>query len=82
MDKKTQILKEIEYIFRHELGDSNLQISFTSSPDSIEKWDSINNLVLISAIEEKYNIIFSADSIFDIKNIGDIVDYIYENVSV
>lgn len=79
MDKKEQILEEIESIFKRELKDPGLEISYDSSVDSIEKWDSITNLVLISAIEEKFNIIFSVDAIFTMENVGDIVNYIYLN---
>jgi acyl carrier protein len=78
MDKE-QILKEIEYIFRRELDDENLSINTESSPGSVEKWDSITNLVLISGIEEKFNLTFSVDAIFSMNTVGDLVDYIYTN---
>ncbi len=79
MDKKAEILKEIESIFRRELDSYGLKISYNSSAASVEKWDSITNLILISAIEEKFNVTFSVDAIFTMENVGDMVDYIYLN---
>jgi acyl carrier protein len=76
MDRKALILKEIESIFRKELEDESLQLTNESSAHSVEKWDSITNLSLISAIEGKFNIIFPIDFIFNAGNIGDFCDYI------
>ena len=45
----------------------------------MEKWDSISNLILISAIEEKFNVVFPLDFIFKAENVGDLCDYIMEN---
>ena len=75
------ILKEVELIFRQELGDEHLVINYDSSPGSVEKWDSINNLSLINAIEEKYNISFPIEVIFKINSVKDICDFIIENKS-
>jgi len=79
MDKKEQILAQVEQIFQKELNDENLQITFESSANTIEQWDSINNLILISAIEEKFNISFPIDVIFSANNVGDLINYIAEN---
>jgi len=81
MDEKKRILDEIAEIFKKELDDSNLNISYDSSPKSVEKWDSITNLVLISAIEEKFNIVFPVEFIFSAENVGDLCDYIVKNAS-
>lgn len=81
MDKRDSILREMVIIFRKELEDPDLQISYSSSADTVEKWDSVTNLVLISAVEDKFGIIFSVDSIFEIRSIGDMVDYIVKSTS-
>ena len=81
MDKKQQILQQVEQIFRKELNDESLQITFDSSANTVEQWDSINNLVLISAIEEQFNISFSIEVIFSANNVGDLINYIADNTS-
>jgi acyl carrier protein len=79
MDKKELILKEIESIFRKELEDESLRITNDSSAHSVEKWDSITNLSLISALEEKFSIVFPIDFIFTAGNVGDFCNYISEH---
>lgn len=82
MEKREYILHEIELIFRKELEDENLTVTYESSADSVEKWDSISNLLLISAIEERFNITFPIEFIFKAENVGDLCDYILENAVI
>ena len=82
MDRKNIILKQLTLIFQKELEDENLQLNFESSPKSIERWDSLNNLVLITAIEKEFKLEFSIDAIFELNKVGDIVEYLYKNSSV
>lgn len=81
MDKKELILKQVEQIFRKELNDESLQVTLESSANTIDQWDSINNLVLISAIEERFNISFPIEIIFSANNVGDLINYIAENLA-
>ena len=76
MNYRDEALKEIMGIFRRELGDENLLIDFASSPGSIEKWDSINNLMLLNRIEEAFGVSFPTEVIFKIETVGDICDYL------
>jgi len=55
-----------------EINSNNLNRA--SSVGKVENWDSIHQLMLITAIEEKYKISFPEDSLFDMISIGDIVD--------
>lgn len=82
MDRREHILNEITLIFRKELEDEHLEVSYDSSASSIEKWDSITNLVLISSIEERFNIVFPIDFIFAAENVGDLCDFILENAAI
>ena len=82
MDRKNIILKQLTLIFQKELEDENLQLNLESSPKSVERWDSLNNLVLITAIEKEFKLEFSIDAIFELNNVGDIVEYLYKNSSV
>lgn len=76
MSKREQVLGEVQEIFRRELEIPSLNLSFSSSPDSIEGWNSVTNLLLINAIEEKYQTSLPIDVIFKLNTVGDICDYI------
>ncbi len=82
MDSKEEILADLTQIFRRELGDDNLVLDYSSSAKTVEKWDSINNLMIISSIEEKYQIEFDIDFIFKAENVGDMCDYILQHSSL
>ena len=48
------------------------KINNDSSPDNIEMWDSLVQLALVLAIEQKYKITLEIQEIFLIMNVGDI----------
>jgi acyl carrier protein len=41
------------------------EINENSSPDNIEKWDSLNQMNLIVSLEEEFNIVFTDDDIIE-----------------
>jgi acyl carrier protein len=67
-----QIFNEVSDICKKVFNNNYLIITHDSSADSIESWDSITNLFLIDAIEEKFNFKFTLDEIMNAQNIGDI----------
>ena len=82
MTLREKILIVVGEIIKRELGNETLEINFESSTDSVEKWDSINNIIIISSIEEHFNITFPIEIIFSSKNVGDLCDYIVNNSGV
>ena len=82
MGTREEILRKIEEIFKTELEDDSMQITYESSTNNVDKWDSMNNLIIISAIEKEFNISFPLDVIFDAKNVGDLCDYILSQSNV
>ena len=49
------------------------QINDSSSPDSIEDWDSLRHMSLILALEEEFGIQFEEEQITEILGVGLIV---------
>ena len=70
MDK---ILNIISNIF--EIDDPSI-IDMEMTPDEIESWDSLSQLLLINSIEEEFEIVLEIEEIFSIMKIGDIYDVI------
>ena len=48
------------------------EISDNSGPESIERWDSFNALVLVDELESEFKIKFTVDEITDVSTIADI----------
>ena len=44
------------------------EITEDTSPDNIEKWDSLNHMNLILAIEQAFDVSFEPDEIIDMLN--------------
>ena len=65
-----KILKLISNVF--EIDSSIIDMEMT--PDEIESWDSLTQLLLINSIEEEFEIVLEIEEIFSIMKIGDIYD--------
>jgi acyl carrier protein len=78
MEKKELILNKITQIFRENLDEPGLVLNYSSSADDVAKWDSINNLVLLTEIESFFEITFPIDIILNARNVGDLCDYVAE----
>ena len=58
-----EIFTKVQIIISSILGISRDEIDINSSPHSVKKWDSVNHLNIILAIEEEFNAKFSKDEI-------------------
>jgi acyl carrier protein len=54
-------------IFQH-LG----PLSPTTSPDHVEKWDSLHHIALIRELEAVFSLSLSMDEMMEIRSVGDI----------
>ncbi len=48
------------------------EITDETSPDTVATWDSFNALLLVTALENEFNVKFTAGDIVGVKNVGDI----------
>ena len=67
------LLEQVNEIFKEVLENATLQINLETSGQDIENWDSLNHVMLIAAIENKYNIACELDEMINFKNVGDIL---------
>lgn len=51
-------------------------LSATTSPETLENWDSVHHLNLVLALEEKFSIEFSPEEIDQMRDIGKIVSLV------
>ena len=62
---EAKIKEVISNIFGTPLNEINGQ----SSPDTIENWDSINHMKLITALEEEFDVEFTDEQILEMQNV-------------
>jgi len=49
------------------------RITSSSSPETVEAWDSVQHLNLVLALEEKFHLLLLPEEIEQMKTIGDVV---------
>lgn len=65
-------MSELKKLIADFFGVDIKKITDNTTQNDIEKWDSLNSLLLIDEIERKYNIKISIDEIIEINNVLDI----------
>lgn len=75
---KAEILAKIETIFQKVFNDSTLHITEESNANTVDKWDSLHHITLLSMIQEDFGITLDIDEVISIENIGDIVKILDE----
>ena len=74
--EKTDILKQVQDIFRDILDDENIILSDASTAEDMEDWDSLTHIQLIKAIEKNFSIRFTSREILSWNNVGEMLDCI------
>jgi acyl carrier protein len=74
MDRK-EITDKTLVIFRKIFG-NQANINENSSAGEIEKWDSLNHILLIQELEKAFEIKFDLFEIIDLKDVQGIIGYI------
>ena len=52
------------------------QITAESSPETLERWDSVQHLNLVLQLEQQFNVPFEPEEMDRMKNIGAVVDLV------
>jgi acyl carrier protein len=75
------LLPEIQEIFRDIFDDPSLVITRDSKASTVEDWDSLAHVNLVTAIEKRYKIRFALGELQELKNVGDMIDLIQEKLA-
>jgi acyl carrier protein len=75
MDRK-EITEKTLTVFRNIFG-FQANITEKSSAGEIDKWDSLNHILLIQELEKAFEIKFDLFEIIDLKDVKGIVEYIF-----
>ena len=70
---KILLLKKLEKVLQDFFKNKELKIKNNTKIKDIKKWDSLNHIKIIVMLEKKFNIKFSGDQVYNVKNINDIL---------
>ena len=70
------ILEQLQPIFQDVLDQPDLVITRQSDASSVEDWDSLAHVNIVTAIERRFKVRFALGELQELKNVGDMVDLI------
>jgi acyl carrier protein len=70
------LLEEVQDIFRDVFDQPDLVITHASSGHTVDDWDSLAHINLVTAIEKHYKIKFALGELQELKDVGDMLDLI------
>ena len=76
-----QILQSLTTVFRDVFDNPALVLTYETTADDIEDWDSYNHINLIVAAEARFGIKFLTSELESLKNVGEFVDLIYSKTA-
>ena len=79
--EKQEILAQVQEIFRDVLDNEDTVLTNETTANDIEEWDSLSHIQLIVAIEKYFKIKFTSLEIMKWKNVGEMVDTIYQRIN-
>lgn len=74
--EKNEILAKVQEIFQDVLDNEDIELTFETTAEDIEEWDSLSHIQLIVAIEKRFKIKFTSREILSWKNVGEMIDCI------
>lgn len=76
------VFNRLTQVFRTVFRSQELELNAAISAGDIEGWDSLNHVVLISAIEEEFGIKFRLKELMNIESVGDLLRMIREKSDI
>lgn len=70
------VFEKLTEIFRDNFDDDAIELSEGMTSADIEDWDSLEQINLIVAIQEEFDVKFNIDEVNAMKNVGEMVDFI------
>ena len=78
--ERDEIYAELNEGFRDVFGNDDITLSDETTAADIDGWDSLMHITLISEIENRFDFRFAMKDVIGMKNVGEMVDIIEENV--
>ena len=77
---RKEILMKLNEVFCDVFDDESIVVTEETTASDIEEWDSLMHITLISEVEDVFGVKFEMKDIIGMKNVGDMVNIIEEEV--
>jgi len=79
--EKSEVLEKVNEVFIDILDNEDIVLSYETTANDVDDWDSLNHIQLVVAIEKKFKIRFTSQEIQSWKNVGEMLDCILSKAS-
>lgn len=73
---KNELLKKVNDIFIETLDNEEIVLSYETTANDVEDWDSLSHIQLVVAIEKNFKVRFTSQEIMKWNNVGEMLDCI------
>jgi acyl carrier protein len=77
---REEVLDKVTEIIREVFDDDEIAVTDTTVAGDVNGWDSLMHITLIGTIEDEFDMKFAMKDVVGMKNVGHMVDLIYEQV--
>ena len=77
---REEVFEKLTEIFRDVFDNDEIEISDTTVAGDITGWDSLMHITLIGTVEDEFDVKFAMKDVVGMKNVGEMVDLILEQV--
>ena len=78
--KKNEVIKKIEEIVATCVNHQDFTMTEATKPDEILGWDSLSNAMILTAIEQEFNVKFKFSDMIAWHSIGELADIIIKKL--
>ena len=73
---KEEALQKVNAIFIDTLDNEDIVLSYETTANDVEDWDSLTHIQLVVAVEKSFKVRFTSQEIQSWKNVGEMLDCI------
>lgn len=77
---REDIYEKLNLVFRDVFDDEEIEVNDETTAEDIDGWDSLMHITLLNAIEDEFEVSFDMKTVVKLKNVGEMVDVILEEV--
>lgn len=77
---REEILDKVNEIFHEVFDDDSIEVFENTTAEDVDDWDSLMHITLISEIEDEFGFKFQMKDVVGMKNVGEMLDIIEDNI--
>jgi acyl carrier protein len=78
--ERNAIIFKLTEIFRNVFNNENLVLRDDMTASHVENWNSLSHMILITEIENSFNVKFKLKEVNKMRNVGDMIDILIQKI--